>query len=91
LLVDSIYNDIATDAQSEHPLAILVPDRTLTELMAWPLGGLPPRQLQVDGRERFRLAALVICNRNDLGRHAHTVPMRRRLLSGIPREDGVAV
>src|SRR3712207_960864 len=32
LLADSIYNDMATgSAAGEHPLSLLVPDRTLTE------------------------------------------------------------
>ena len=45
LLADSIYNDMATGPAGEHPLSLLVPDRTLTELLAWPLAGPPPRQL----------------------------------------------
>lgn len=28
-----------------HPLALIVPDRTATELLTWPLSGQPPRQL----------------------------------------------
>lgn len=46
LLVDSIYIDMRSADQDRHPLALIVPDRTLTELLAWPLTGDPPRQLR---------------------------------------------
>lgn len=46
LLVDSIYTDMATAEADQHPLALIVPDRTLTDLLAWPLTGTPPRQLR---------------------------------------------
>lgn len=46
LLADSIYMDMSAMGGRPHPLALLVPDRTLTELLAWPLTGEPPRQLQ---------------------------------------------
>jgi transcriptional regulator with XRE-family HTH domain len=45
LLADSIYADIAEAEPAMHPLALLVPDRTLTELLAWPFTGTAPRQL----------------------------------------------
>jgi transcriptional regulator with XRE-family HTH domain len=55
LLVDSIYIDIATAEASQHPLALIVPDRTLTELLAWPITGTPPRQLR-STRARLQVA-----------------------------------
>ncbi|MFC7344619.1 helix-turn-helix domain-containing protein [Saccharopolyspora griseoalba] len=41
-----------------HPLAAIVPGRTLTELLAWPISGVPPRVLRglVNG-ERAQLPA----------------------------------
>lgn len=50
LLADSIYNDMAAGGAGEHPLALVVPDRTLTELLAWPLAGATPRQLPSGAR-----------------------------------------
>lgn len=62
LLADSIYNDIAGDttdgraggavagAVGDHPLSLVVPDRALTELLAWPLAGPTPRRLPVTAR-----------------------------------------
>ena len=38
----------ATDLE-RHPLALTVPDRAMTELLAWPLTGQPPRQLASAG------------------------------------------
>lgn len=55
LLVDSIYSDIAEGVADQHPLALLVPDRTLTELLVWPLSGQAPRQLP--RRARLHVAA----------------------------------
>ncbi|MGE0170940.1 helix-turn-helix domain-containing protein [Nocardioides sp.] len=46
LLADSIYADMAAGTNGQHPLAAVVPDRMLTELLAWPLTGAPPRQLR---------------------------------------------
>lgn len=46
LLVDSIYMDMASTESRSHPLALLVPDRALTELLTWPLTGEPPKQLR---------------------------------------------
>lgn len=45
LMADSIYGELATAGSPEHPLSVIVPDRTLTELLAWPLTGEAPRQL----------------------------------------------
>ena len=45
LPVDVILAALDTPAPGRHPLALVVPDRTTTELLAWPLSGLPPRQL----------------------------------------------
>jgi transcriptional regulator with XRE-family HTH domain len=36
---------LETTDLERHPLARVVPDRTATELLAWPLSGQPPRQL----------------------------------------------
>jgi hypothetical protein len=46
LLVDSIYMDMSATESRPHPLALLVPDRALTELLIWPLSGEPPQQLR---------------------------------------------
>lgn len=45
LLAEIHHPDVPTNS---HPLAMIVPDRTLTELLAWPLTGRPPRQLRED-------------------------------------------
>lgn len=45
LLVDAIYADLAVPSAKQHPLALVVPDRTMTELLAWPLTGVLPRHL----------------------------------------------
>jgi transcriptional regulator with XRE-family HTH domain len=45
LPVDVILAGLDTPAPERHPLALVVPDRTTTELLAWPLSGQPPRQL----------------------------------------------
>ncbi len=46
LLVDSIYIDMSATESRPHPLALLVPDRALTELLTWPFTGEPPQQLR---------------------------------------------
>ena len=46
LRADNILAEINTPDPELHPLALLVPDRTLTELLAWPISGTPPRQLR---------------------------------------------
>ncbi|HEX5347868.1 MAG TPA: helix-turn-helix transcriptional regulator [Pseudonocardiaceae bacterium] len=46
LTADNILAEISTPDPELHPLALLVPDRTLTELLAWPITGTPPRQLR---------------------------------------------
>lgn len=46
LLADTIYADMVVAEPGQHPLRLIVPDRTVTELMAWPLTGEPPRQLR---------------------------------------------
>jgi transcriptional regulator with XRE-family HTH domain len=46
---DLILGDITHEtapSTKDHPLATGVPDRLLTELLAWPLNGRPPRSLQ---------------------------------------------
>jgi DNA-binding transcriptional regulator YiaG len=49
LHVDAILADLGQDDPRQHPLALLVPDRTTSELLAWPLTGDPPRQLRGTG------------------------------------------
>lgn len=56
LLVDSIYTDMIAAEPGQHPLELIVPDRTLTELLVWPLTGVPPRQLR-SSRTRLHVAA----------------------------------
>jgi transcriptional regulator with XRE-family HTH domain len=46
LTADTVLAEISTPDPELHPLALLVPDRTLTELLAWPITGTPPRQLR---------------------------------------------
>jgi transcriptional regulator with XRE-family HTH domain len=45
LAADVMLAGLNGTAPERHPLALSVPDRTMTELMAWPLSGRPPRQL----------------------------------------------
>lgn len=45
LAVDSIFADLRSGEPDRHPLTRVVPDRTMCELLAWPLGGELPRQL----------------------------------------------
>lgn len=49
LTADEILTNVheATSAHEvdDHPLATIVPNRALTELLAWPITGRPPRQL----------------------------------------------
>lgn len=45
LQADVILAELDTCDPERHPLALVVPDRTATELLAWPLSGQPPRQL----------------------------------------------
>lgn len=42
---DLIWSELGTADPDRHPLALTVPDREITELLAWPLSGQPPRQL----------------------------------------------
>jgi hypothetical protein len=49
LAVDSIFADFRPGEPDRHPLALVVADRTMTELLAWPLGGELPRQLDGTG------------------------------------------
>lgn len=45
LTADGILAELDTDDPAMHPLALIVPDRRLTELLVWPMTGRPPRQL----------------------------------------------
>jgi DNA-binding XRE family transcriptional regulator len=42
---DVILAGLGTADPGRHPLAMVVPDRVMTGLLAWPLSGQPPRQL----------------------------------------------
>lgn len=42
---DVILAGLGTTGPGRHPLALTVPDRAMTGLLAWPLSGQPPRQL----------------------------------------------
>lgn len=42
---DVILAGLGSTDPERHPLALMVPDRTMTALLAWPLTGQPPRQL----------------------------------------------
>lgn len=43
---DLILGELRSASGSESPLASLVPGRALTELLAWPISGQPPRTLR---------------------------------------------
>jgi transcriptional regulator with XRE-family HTH domain len=45
LHADVLLAALDTSDPMRHPFALVVPDRTATELLAWPLSGQPPRQL----------------------------------------------
>lgn len=76
LQADMIFAEIAVPEPDMHPLALVVPNRMLTELLSWPFTGRPPRQLaetraRLDVRpgERDELAAALrrVTNRADRG------------------------
>lgn len=76
LQADSILAELNTAEPELHPLAMVVPDRLLTELLAWPFTRCPPRQLSdtrarldVSPGERDYLAALLrdVATRADKG------------------------
>ncbi|HSV65497.1 MAG TPA: helix-turn-helix transcriptional regulator [Mycobacteriales bacterium] len=48
LTADALLSSLCAqvDAGEPHPFAHLVPDRTLSELLGWPLTGQPPRELR---------------------------------------------
>lgn len=46
LIADSIYEDMHADAADQHPFGLTVPNRGLTELLLWPMSGVPPRALR---------------------------------------------
>jgi transcriptional regulator with XRE-family HTH domain len=48
-VADTVLDGIDVGDLSGHPLAYLVPARTLSELVAWPITGVAPRQLR-DGK-----------------------------------------
>lgn len=45
LQADNILAEIDIATPDAHPLALIVPNRMLTELLAWPMSGRAPRQL----------------------------------------------
>lgn len=45
LHADVVLAALDTPDPERHPLALVVPDRTATELLSWPIIGQPPRQL----------------------------------------------
>lgn len=45
LRADGVFAEFDVADPAEHPLGLLVPDRTLTELLAWPITGQAPRPL----------------------------------------------
>lgn len=63
---DTILAELNEPEPELNPLALIVPDRMLTELLAWPMTGKPPRhlagtqaRLDVSQAERDHLAALL--------------------------------
>lgn len=45
LRADVLLDELAEPDPAAHPFAHTVPDRSLTELLAWPMSGQPPREL----------------------------------------------
>jgi transcriptional regulator with XRE-family HTH domain len=45
LIADRMLAGLDTADPERHPLAVMVPDRAVTELLAWPINGQVPRQL----------------------------------------------
>ncbi|MBE9375590.1 hypothetical protein IQ251_14145 [Saccharopolyspora sp. HNM0983] len=100
---DEILSEVGTTDPAAHPLALVVPNRLLTELLAWPMTGTPPRQLadtkarlDVAKGERDELASVLrtVADRADRGvrgRHASptgAVPRcRAREVGGLGRAD----
>ena len=78
LLVDSIYMDMAATDSRPHPLALLVPDRTVTELLAWPLTGEPPKQLRAARTKLHVPAGVRDAVAAELRRAADTSPRDER-------------
>lgn len=73
---DEILSEIGTEDPAAHPLALVVPNRPLTELLTWPMTGVPPRQLagtkarlDVAKGERDQLASVLrtVADRADRG------------------------
>ncbi|WP_433872195.1 hypothetical protein [Saccharopolyspora sp. CA-218241] len=52
---DEILTKIGGEVPALHPLALVVPNRLLTELLAWPMTGTPPRQLSGTRAPRSRV------------------------------------
>lgn len=76
LQADEILTEAGTEDPVVHPLSLVVPNRLLTELLAWPMTGSPPRQLSgtkarldVAPAERDHLAAVLrsVADRADRG------------------------
>jgi DNA-binding XRE family transcriptional regulator len=49
LHADAILAGLSVPVAEGHPLTATVPDRTMTELLAWPISGVPPRELAGTG------------------------------------------
>ena len=73
---DLILAELHTPDPEMHPLASVVPNRLLTELLGWPITGRPPRQLaatrarlDIGTAERDALATALrdVADRADLG------------------------
>ncbi|MCA1191363.1 MULTISPECIES: helix-turn-helix transcriptional regulator [unclassified Saccharopolyspora] len=73
---DEILSEIGSEDPATHPLTLVVPTRLQTELLAWPMTGVPPRQLagtkarlDVAKGERDQLAAVLrtVASRADRG------------------------
>ena len=98
LHVDAILAALDTPDPQRHPLALVVPDRTATELLAWPLSGQLPRQLAKTGADlsvgRGELTAVTsalrdVADRAD-GDGEHVAMLRRQATYLLARTDDPA-
>lgn len=85
LKADRIVAQLDTTDPRAHPLATVVPNRTLTELLAWPMTGQPPRQLadlqpqlHVPSGYRDHLAAALRRAADQAGRDVAGAMVRRQ-------------
>ena len=72
LTADTILSAMDTPDTENHPLALVVPDRTLTALLAWPITGTTPQQLDgarlpmdIEARDHLAAQLRTVADRSD--------------------------